>query len=345
MSPMGNGTLSRAHRRGRRTLRPLGLASVGLGLLLVALSMVTGSAHASTLDGAAVITDGSTNTVITTPQASTQLFTIVLPSMAACDADTATGGYHVYSYVINGPLSSAALTTYLQGLNPNNDFPTKYLQLTDNGGNFYAAQNTAIGTGQVVSIPLNFDFGVLNSDLSNFGMPTLAGTTQEVGLLCATADNIVKDYWNQEVTFTASGTDPGGFTWTPGVSGVGSGTTTTTTAPGGGSTTSTSTPDSSTTDTTSTTVDQSTTSTTTSSDTGTTSTTAATFGDSGGQSSGGSTGDPSSSSGTGAQLAATGSSIRPELNVGVLFIAVGALLLVCLPSRRTAQVPVERHDR
>lgn len=192
-------------------------AAAGAAVAAVAvtggLSLLAMPASASTIDGVATLTNPSTNAPISSAGGSSN-FTLALPAHAACSGDTATGGYHVYSYVVTGPLSASALTSYLQGLNPNNDFPTKYLQLTDNGGNFYAAANTAIGTGQVVSIPLNFNFGVLNQDLSNFGMPTLPGTTQEVGLLCATSSNVVTDFWNTEVTFTAS-SDSSGFNFAP----------------------------------------------------------------------------------------------------------------------------------
>lgn len=350
MSPKGTGTLPRPAVRGARTkaiLRPAGLASVGLGVLLVVLSSVTGTARASTVDGSAVITDPTTNTAITQPgQSGGEQFTLVLPPQAACDGDTATGGYHIYSYMIAAPATDtpANVTSAVLGLNPATGVATTYFPLTDNGGNFYGPANTAIGTGQITTVPLNLDFQPLNTALAGSGLATLPGTTKEIGILCATQNNVVTDFWNQEVTFTASGTDASGFTWSPGTSGS-TVPTTTTSSTVASSTTSTTTGDTSSTDSTSTSVDQSTTSTTASgTDTGTTSSTVVDTGGSGGQSSG-STGDPSSSSGSSGQLAATGSSLKPELNAGVLLIAAGALMLVGIPRRRLAQVDDGRQRR
>jgi hypothetical protein len=35
----------------------------------------------------------------------------------------------------------------------------------------------------------------------------------EGGIACANTDGVVTNYWNSNVEFTASSTDPGGFTW------------------------------------------------------------------------------------------------------------------------------------
>jgi hypothetical protein len=192
-------------------------AAAGAAVAAVAvtggLSLLAMPASASTIDGTATLTNPATNTPITSAGGSSN-FTLTLPPQAACTGDTATGGYHVYSYVIAGPLSASALTTYLQGLNPNTGVGSTYFPITDNGGNFYGPANTAIGTGQITQIPLNLNFGVLNGLLSQFSLPTLPGTTQEVGILCATSSNVVTDFWNTEVTFTAS-SDSSGFSFAP----------------------------------------------------------------------------------------------------------------------------------
>ena len=61
-------------------------------------------------------------------------------------------------------------------------------------------------------------------------MPSLVSTllysgtsgVWETGLVCANSSGAVTDYWNAEVTFTASGSDPNGFTFAA-VPGVGTG--------------------------------------------------------------------------------------------------------------------------
>ena len=194
-----------------------GLVAVGSMTALV----VAGSApaSASTVNGIASIANPVTLNVVTSG-ASTTAFTVSLPAQAACDGDTASHGYHVYSYLVPSGTSVSGLTF--------ESFPSSGYGLVDNIGTYYGPVNTAIGTGQIVSIPNNFEWGPLVADdgvplstLLYTGSGPSASGVWEAGLVCANTSGAVADNWNTEVTFQAASSDPNGFTWTavPGPSG------------------------------------------------------------------------------------------------------------------------------
>ena len=103
--------------------------------------------------------------------------------------------------------------------------PSTGYGLVNNVGSYYGAANTAIGTGQIVSIPTNFEWGPLVSRdgvaLSSLLYTSGTSGIWEGGLVCANTSGVVTDNWNTEITFTASGSDPNGFAWSavPGPSG------------------------------------------------------------------------------------------------------------------------------
>ncbi|MGA3149505.1 MAG: fibronectin type III domain-containing protein [Acidimicrobiales bacterium] len=130
---------------------------------------------------------------------------------AACDGDTASDGYHVFSYLVP------------QGTSPTsesfaNGFPSIDYGLVTDTGQYYGKANTGIGTGQVLSPPNNLQFAeLLHKGVTLDTLLYSGGNTSgiwEAGIACANTSGAVTDYWNVEVTFTASGTDPNGFTWT-----------------------------------------------------------------------------------------------------------------------------------
>ena len=258
------------------------------------------------------------------------MFSVALPANAACTGDTATGGYHVYSYLVTQgtAVSSLTFTTH----------PANGYGIVNNTGVYYGPINTAINTGQIVSIPTNFEWGpwvsVDNVALSTFLYTGGTSGVWEAGLACADSTGVLSDYWNTEVTFTASATDPSGFTWTavPGVPGTTPTTTTTTTStPGTTTTTTGGAPTTTTTSSPGTTTTTIATTTTTSAASATTTTTPiATASGSSGVSSSGSSGDQS---GTGtvaansASLPLTGASVRRDVAGGMLCIGLGLMFL------------------
>lgn len=303
----------------RLTLARLRVVAAGLlaatGLVLVS----AGSADASTVDGVATVTAPGTTTPLPSG-ASTAQFTVTLPPQAACTGDTATGGYHVFSYLVTKGTALSSVT-YIA-------FPTAGYGFVNTLGTYYGPANTAISTGQIIGIPNDFEWaplvtkdGVTLATLLYSGSGSSASGIWEAGLLCANSAGAVVDNWNTELTFSASSSDPTGFVWSA-VPGVTTPTTTTTT-----STTTTST-------TMSTTTTTAPSSTTTSSDptTTTTTTTAPVVGSAGATGGGGSSPSdvsassaaPSSSPGT---LASTGIHAAKGLGSGLLAIGVGLMLL------------------
>ncbi len=213
------GSIRTRDDRGATSTRVLAAGLVAVGSLTVLAVAGSPPASASTLDGIASIANPTTLGVVTSGASTTQ-FTVTLPSQAACAGDTASDGYHVYSYLVPKGTNLSALTFQ--------SFPSSGYGLVDDIGTYYGPVNTAIGTGQIVSVPGDFEWGPL---VSNDGIPlstllyTGAGTTAsgvwEAGLACANTHGVLTDNWNTEVTFSASNSDPNGFTWSavPGPSG------------------------------------------------------------------------------------------------------------------------------
>ena len=211
-----NNQRSDHHRRSgaARTMARAGLTALlaaGATAGTLALAGAT-PAGASTLNGIATIAAPGQTTALTTG-GSTTPFTVVLPAQAACDGDTATHGYHVYSYLVQKGTSLSGVT--FEG------FPSVGFGLVDNTGTYYGPVNTAIGTGQIVSIPNNFEWGPLVSDggvtlsqLLYTGTGKKASGIWEAGLACANSSGALADNWNIQVSFTANAADPNGFTWT-----------------------------------------------------------------------------------------------------------------------------------
>jgi hypothetical protein len=300
---------TRTRRSG--TARGLRMAA---GLLVAggSLCLFLGSAaSAATVNGVATITTpGALPPVqpLLSGGSATQ-FTVALPTNAACSGDTATDGYHVYSYLV--PEGTDVTTLDFNGANP----PTQSFGFVNDIGTYYGPANTAPTTGEIIGIPTDFEWAPLLT--KGVALNTLldSGTTPgtwEAGLLCANSNSTpagaVTDNWNTVVTFTASTSDPNGFVWaaTPGT-GSTTTTTTTTTAP------------------TSTTTTAPTTSTT---QAGSTTTTTGVGGSVAGSSTdGGSSSDGTSGSGTSTPLAFTGAPVTKYLGAGMLGIGIALILL------------------
>jgi hypothetical protein len=193
-------------------------AAVLTGVAAVVAMAVVGVAPASAATLNAVATTANANTDAYLPSgASTAPFTVTLPPSASCSGDTASDGYHVYSYLVKKGTALSGVT-FIQT-------PSQGYGFVNNIGTYYGPANTAATTGQVISIPNNFQWAPL---VSHDGVPvsTLLNSGSspgvwETGLACANSSGVLTDNWNTEITFTASSSDPTGFVWSavPGPSG------------------------------------------------------------------------------------------------------------------------------
>jgi hypothetical protein len=171
---------------------------------------------AATLNAVATIANANTDAPLASGGSKTP-FTVTLPPSAACSGDTASDGYHVYSYLVPKGTNVSSVTFI--------ETPSTGYGFVNNIGTYYGAANTAATTGQVISIPNNFQWAPLVAD---DGVPLsqllyTGGTSGiwEAGLACANSSHTLTDNWNTEITFKASSTDATGFVWSavPGTGG------------------------------------------------------------------------------------------------------------------------------
>ena len=124
---------------------------------------------------------------------------------------------HVFSYLL--PLGTA-----LSSVSFAKEYPDSGLGLFDPLGTYYGPVNTAIGTGQIIGIPNNFEWApiIANNYISLTGTGGLlysgSGASAygiwNAGITCANSSGVPVDNWNTEVTFLANSSDPNKFTWT-----------------------------------------------------------------------------------------------------------------------------------
>jgi hypothetical protein len=214
-APEGKAPRSRIHRpKGLKAVAAAALAAVAALATVAVVEAIPASA--STTNGVATIADPSSLSYLASG-GSTTVFTATLPPNASCSGDTAANGYHVFSYLVpTGTAVSSATFT---------EFPSTGYGFVNNIGTYYGAANTAATTGQVISIPNNFQWAPLVSDdgvpLSQLLYTGGTSGVWEAGLACANSSHALTDNWNTEITFTASSSDPTGFVWSavPGPSG------------------------------------------------------------------------------------------------------------------------------
>ena len=173
---------------------------------VVALCAAPATAYASTLNGTATITDPASNPL--TSGGSSTSFSVALPAQAACTGDTASDGYHVFSYLV--PQGTSPTTVSFTGGDPSTGYG-----FFSSIGTYYGSANTASTTGQIIGIP-DFEWGPAVESYSLKSALLYNGGTSgvwEAGIACANSSGAVTDYWNTEITFTSSQSDPDGFVW------------------------------------------------------------------------------------------------------------------------------------
>ena len=116
--------------------------AVVLGALAYAslvMALAPSAYAAGTRAGAAVPTNPSTNAPVLAGGSATP-WTLNLPAQAACSGDTASQGFHVYSFIVPAAVDPGTLT-----FDPSNG-PSQGFPLVDNTGSAYLAANTATTT-------------------------------------------------------------------------------------------------------------------------------------------------------------------------------------------------------
>jgi hypothetical protein len=215
-------------RRVLKASAAAGAAAAVLGLSLSVLGVT--AASAATTNGVATIENSSESAPLTGVQGSATPFTVGLPAGAACDGDTATDGWGVVSYMVpqsvygtNGA-NLPGLVSYSGG------FEQVGLGYFAAGGAPLTSQPTAPVSGDILSNvqgPWQWSglspthvaavgTGPLASPYQNELIPA-GGSSQvwESGIACINASGVITDWWNAEITFTASSSDTNGYTWTP----------------------------------------------------------------------------------------------------------------------------------
>ena len=203
-----SGTDRKRSSRAYRYMTGLLAALMGAATLV---AVTATPASAATVNGIAVVTSPGTTTPLTTGGSTTQ-FTVSLPPQSACSGDTATHGYHVYSYLLHKGAALSGVTFV--------NFPSSGYGFVDSTGTYYGPANTAIGTGQIISVPNNLEWAPLVtsdsiplSTLLYTGSGSTASGVWSGGLVCANTSGVPVDNWSIQLTFSASSTDPHGFTW------------------------------------------------------------------------------------------------------------------------------------
>jgi hypothetical protein len=194
----------------------LGLAAVLLvaaasAVLAVAVGSIT--AGASTLDGVATTAGPGTSSYLDAGGSETE-FTVSLPAQAACSGNSRSDGYRVFSYLVE-PSVNISTITFHGGLA---DTSANQYGLVEADGTYWGDKNTAPSTGEIIQIPNDFEWGPLVSD-DGVALDTLLyqdGNTSGVwdaGIACTNIAGTVTDFWNTQVTFTASSSLPNHFAW------------------------------------------------------------------------------------------------------------------------------------
>jgi hypothetical protein len=244
--------------------------------------------------------------------AATDAFQLSVPVGASCAGDTATGGYHVQSYIVPATVDPGILTWNSTGPVPLGVGATLRLPLFSSTGTKFVNGATAIATGGsptglVTGLP-DFSFGQIQS---TGGLTTVPVGRYNMGIACTATGGVEEKYWNVQIDVT----DVGGQIHWAAVAGTPTTTTTTTTTVAGTTTTVVG-------GTTTTTVRPTTTTTSTS-----TTTTVA-------------SGVLSSAGGSGGVLVSTGSSPTRLLTWAVLLLAFGRMAILfgrpikVIPARR-----------
>ncbi len=197
------------------------------------------SASSPTAETAPAVISKATGTGSLSSGGSTTPWTIDLPANSHCSGDTHTGGFLVYSYMTAADPATLSFSVANASGGPSSGY--SLWETLNEGQNVYAAIATSITTGFIPQTPsLDYSlFSVSGTGGTTFALPLGA---YNVGIACAQRSGALDQFWNTQVVFTASSSDPAGEVWAVAGSTTTTTTvagTTTTTAAGSGTTTTT----------------------------------------------------------------------------------------------------------
>jgi hypothetical protein len=168
-----------------------------------------GPSTAATLNGVATTANPDGLSFLASGGSDTP-FVLNLGTDPVCSGDSATDGYRVWSYLVQPGVNIDSLT-----FNGVNDASQGY-GLYDTAADYFGPANTAQTTGEVLASGTQvFEWGPAVSARSILSDLLYSGTSGvwEGGLACANSSGTLTDNWNSQFTFTASNSDPNGFTW------------------------------------------------------------------------------------------------------------------------------------
>ena len=188
------------------SIKRLGQLGVGAVALAVSMAMFAGgTAYASGT--------GGTATPSSLSGGSAQSFTLGLSggsttgldgTNASCAGDSASGSTTFYSYLIPAYTNPGAEIVTAGAVSPGTGIYNTAGSV--DGG----SHNVGLGSGDIPSVTYSWTKTNLHHNL----LGGLGSAIYEAGQLCWNqATQTVTDWWNMEVTFTASTSDPGGYTW------------------------------------------------------------------------------------------------------------------------------------
>jgi hypothetical protein len=136
------------------------------------------------------------------------LYGVWVPDGARCPGDTEHDEYHVFTFLFPQGLPPTEVS-FKTGVPEG--FGTQGRLGLFSDGEYVGALDTAPTTGQVDRLPEAYSWTRLTPRvLFTEGETTSAW---EAGIACANRNGVVTNYWDTEIVFKASTTDPGGFTW------------------------------------------------------------------------------------------------------------------------------------
>jgi hypothetical protein len=189
----------------RKVIAKFGAVAAAVGVLALfaapaAMAQETAPAVVTTPQGVPITSGGSTTT-----------WTLTLPVNSHCSGDSATGHFHIFSYISSADPSTLSFNT---GAPVSSDPSAEAFSLIDVNGNQYGPANTAITSGNIPQTP-NLNYELFSIDGSGGNANPIPAGTYNVGIACATSTGALDQFWNVQEVFTQVSTDvdPNGETW------------------------------------------------------------------------------------------------------------------------------------